>query len=63
MFKFFFFQGMMLKGQLIFFVEFDFLMFFGFLSIEKLDEFILKGLYILDVFIYDVICDVILVGE
>lgn len=48
---------------MIYVLELSVILFLGFLCVDKLDELMGRGLYFLDIFIYDVIRDVILVGE
>ncbi|KAL5013034.1 hypothetical protein ScPMuIL_011585 [Solemya velum] len=56
-------QNTTFKGEIIYLAESDSILFLGSPSVEKLDQLMVKGLYISDLPIHDATRDVILVGE
>lgn len=57
------FQGIHLKGQMVYLEESESLLFLGSPMVAKLDQLIGKGIYISDIPIHDATRDVMLVGE
>lgn len=59
----FVFQGLQLKGQMVYCAESDSLMFLGTPALDGLESLTSRGLFISDIPLHDATRDVILVGE